>query len=100
MSYKITHSYCWYNNRSIIVKMYFINNIAFTFDELTKIQAQNPEIIEEADKNIDYSPEELFLKSFYLIAEEAHPLLFEMDIENPEDLPQEVFDDEEEDLAS
>ena len=34
--------------------------------------------------NILHNPEFFYLKSFYLIDEEAHPCLFEMEIENPE----------------
>jgi hypothetical protein len=41
------------------------------------------------------------LKSFYLIDEEAHPLLFEVELENPEDLPEDLqFDYDEEDLTN
>jgi len=34
MSYRIDTAYCWYDNGSMIVKMYFINQLPFTFDEL------------------------------------------------------------------
>ena len=37
MKYKITQAYCWYNQCSMIVKMYFIQDIPFTFDELPEI---------------------------------------------------------------
>jgi hypothetical protein len=30
------------------------------------------------------TPEIFYQKSFYLIDEEAHPMLFELDLENPE----------------
>jgi hypothetical protein len=32
------------------------------------------------------TPEEFYLKSFYLIDEQAHPILFELELENPEAL--------------
>jgi hypothetical protein len=44
----------------------------------------NPEIIERADQQLTMTPEIFYQKSFYLIDEEAHPCLFEMDLENPE----------------
>jgi len=90
MKYKITTKYCWYNNASMIVKMYFINSVPFTFDELYLLESSDPEIIALADKERDYDPEDLYLSSFYLIDEQAHPLVFDMnsELENPEDLPQ------------
>jgi hypothetical protein len=96
MSYKITKEYCWYNNGTQIVLMYFINNVPFTFDELPDGHLYDQNLLKEADNNKTYDPEDLFLSSFYLIDEEAHPLLFDMDLENPEDLPKDI----EEDLTS
>jgi hypothetical protein len=86
MKYKITCSYNWYETEGdrFIIKTYYINGIAFTFDELPSIVQQDPEIIAKADKGLTYDPEYFFLKSFYLIDEQAHPCLFEMELENPE----------------
>jgi hypothetical protein len=104
MSYKhkITHSYNWYKTPedTFIIKTYLINSIPFTFDELTKIEQQDPEIIAKANLQLTYTPEYFFRTSFYLIDEEAHPLLFDMDLENPEDLPDEDYEVMEEDLTS
>jgi hypothetical protein len=90
MKYKITTKYCWYNNASMIVKMYLIQDTPFTFDELSLLESSDPEIIALADKERDYDPEDLYLSSFYLIDEQAHPLVYDMnsELENPEDLPQ------------
>ncbi len=96
MSYRISQKYCWYDNGSMIVKMYFINEVPFTFDELHDGHLYDQDLLKEADKNRTYDPEDLFLSSFYLIDEEAHPLLFDLELENPEDLPQDI----EEDLTS
>lgn len=87
MKYKISHRFCWYNHGTMIVKMYFVNEVPFTFDEMPEGHLYDQDLIREADKNMDYYPEDLYLSSFYLIDEEAHPMLFEMDLENPEDLP-------------
>ena len=89
MSYKITHSYNWYetDRERVIIRTYYISGIAFTFDELPEDLQNDLDIINEASKNLTHTPEYFFLKSFYLIDEEAHPLLFELDLENPEDLP-------------
>jgi hypothetical protein len=92
MKYKITHSYNWYEieKEKFIIKTYHINGISFTFDEISKIFQDHPDIIDEANKNFTYTPEYFYLKSSYLIEEEAHPCFFNIDIENPEDLPEDL----------
>lgn len=100
MSYRISTAYCWYNDGSMIVKMYFINEIPFTFDEMPDGHLNDLDLLREADKNRTFDPEDLFKNSFYLIDEEAHPLLFEMDLANPEDLPEDIMEFDEEDLSS
>jgi hypothetical protein len=100
MSYKITKAHCWYNNGSQIVLMYFINHIPFTFDELTDGHLYDHDLCREADKQRTFDPEDLFISSFYLIDEEAHPLLFEVELENPEDLPEDILEFDEEDLTN
>ena len=92
MGYKISQAYCWYNEGSQIVKMYFISEIPFTFDELPDGHMYDKDLKELADKQITFEPEDLFKNSFYLIDEEAHPLLFEMDLENPQDLPEDIME--------
>jgi hypothetical protein len=86
MSYKITYSYNWYktNNERFIIKTYHINSIPFTFDELPSIVQNDPEIIKRAEEQLTLSPEIFFQKSFYLIDEQAHPMIFDLDLENPE----------------
>ena len=67
MKYKITTNFCWFRGGSMIVKMYFINGMPFTFDD--------------ADMYQYYS---------YLVEEELHPCLFMVDLENPEELPDDI----------
>lgn len=87
MKYKISHRYCWYEDKTMIVKMYFINEVPFTFDELPEYVIEDDEIVNLANNNNSYNPEDLYRSSFYLIDEEAHPCLFPVDLENPEDMP-------------
>lgn len=89
MKYKITYSYNWYqtNTEKFIIKTYFINNVPFTFDELPQIVQDDPEIIKKASEGLTYTPNIFYQSSFYLIDEEAHPMLFDLELENPEDLP-------------
>jgi hypothetical protein len=88
MKYKITTSYNWYKTpeEKYIIKTYHINDIPFTFDEIPDIAQDDPEIIRYANEQLMMTPEIFFQKSFYLIDEEAHPCLFELDLENPEAL--------------
>jgi hypothetical protein len=100
MSYQISQAYCWYNEGTMIVKMYFINQIPFTFDELPDGHMYDEDLKRLADKQRTFEPNDLFKNSFYLIDEEAHPLLFEMDLENPQDLPDEDYEFLQQDLSS
>lgn len=84
----------------MIVKMYFINQIPFTFDELPDGHIYDDDLKRLADKQRTFEPEDLFKNSFYLIDEEAHPLLFEVDLENPQDLPDEDYEFLSQDLSS
>lgn len=92
MSYKITQKYCWYDKKSIIIRLYLINDVPFTFDELPEIANNDPDLIELAEKERLYEPDDLFYSSFYLLEEEAHPLIYDLDLENPEDLPKEEYE--------
>jgi hypothetical protein len=83
--YKITSSYCYHESE--IVDMYFINGVPFTFDELPIIMQDDPYVQIEAENNPLYSTEDMYNWSNYLIDEMCHPLLFDLEIENPEELP-------------
>ena len=87
MKYRIDTAYCWYNEKTMIVLMYFINHIPFTFDELPDCAMQDLEIIHLADNERRFEPEDLYRTSFYLIDEQCHPMLFDLELENPEMLP-------------
>jgi hypothetical protein len=85
MKYKIESFYCYHNN--VIVDMFFINGIPFTFDEISELNKNDPYIQIEAENNKIYTTNDMYKASNYLIMEECHPLLYELDIENPEELP-------------
>jgi len=87
MKYRIDSAYVWFNHGRQIVLMYFINSIPFTFDELPDESLFDLELIELADKERRFEPEDLYQSSYYLILEECHPLLYELDLENPECMP-------------
>lgn len=90
MNYSISSSLHWYKipNNEFIARIFFIQGVPFTFDELSEIAKTDPTAIKEANSNKRYNAEQMYLSAFYLIDEEAHPLLFELEISNPEALPQ------------
>ena len=87
MKYRIDAAYVWYNKGTQIVLMYFINQVPFTFDELPDYAMQDLELIHLADNERRFEPDDLYRSSFYLIDEQCHPMLFEVELENPEMLP-------------
>lgn len=87
--YKLSKGYRWYltpRGKSIVL-IYFINEIPYTFDNLSKEKEKDLEAILEATANHVYTEDEVYWSSFYLIEEQAHPLLFSMELQNPELLP-------------
>ena len=86
MKCKIETKYCWLNDTTNLVLMYFIQGIPFTFDECED-WFYDYDIIDEANNQPQYDMEILYRCSSYLIAEECHPMLFDMELENPELLP-------------
>ena len=87
MKYRIDTRYVWYNKESMLVLMYFINQVPFTFDEVPESLYYDKEILAIADNEKRFEPEELYYSSFYLIDELCHPLMFDVELENPELLP-------------
>jgi len=71
----------------MIVLMYFIQGLPFTFDELPDDGLYDLSAIELADCERRWEPEEVYKTSFYLIEEEMHPLMFDVELENPECMP-------------
>ncbi len=95
--YTIDSTYCWYsdwvNKHERIVLMYSINGIPFTFDELEDLDETEedlPTIKMIADYEKKYNTEDLYNNFAYLIQEELHPLMFELELTNPEDLPDDI----------
>ena len=68
--------------------MYFIENMAFCFDVLEKEEKEDKWILSEAAINEEYSLKDVIRSSEYLLQEECHPVLFELDLVNPELIPE------------
>ena len=87
VKYKIETKFVWLNDNSNLVLMYFIQGIPFTFDDAEEEDYFNYEIIDSANNHPGYTLEILYSASSYLIEEECHPMLFDLELENPELLP-------------
>ena len=89
MNYRIETEYAWYDTQegSKVILVYMLQNVPFTFDELPEIARNLPEVVQTADENKRWSSEEMYKSSIYLMMEECHPMLYELEIENPELMP-------------
>lgn len=85
MKYTLSQSYCFYMGE--VVRMYFIQDLPYTFDELPLLIQEHPSVQTEALSHKDYDDEKLFKVSNYLVMEEMHPLIYDIEVENPELLP-------------
>jgi len=86
MKFTISRRHCFVDNEPVL--MYFIQNIPFAFDSLEREEKQDKWILSEAAINDEYTLQDIFRWSDYLIAEECHPVLFELDLINPELIPE------------
>lgn len=89
---RITSNYCYLtlgDDTKVIVQIWKLMGIPFTFDELPTLIQDNPEVVLDAQTTTSYTMEDLYRFSDYLIAEECHPILFDMTeyIENYEEIP-------------
>ena len=89
MKYRIETEYAWYKHQegTSLVLVYLIQNVPFTFDELPEIAKDQPEIVKMADEGKGWTVENMYRSSMYLMLEECHPLMYDLELENPELLP-------------
>ena len=87
MKYRIDSRYVWYDRGARIVLMYFIQGLPFTFDDVPDDGLFDLDLIDLADNERRFEPDDLYQSSYYLMAEECHPLMFDLDLENPEMMP-------------
>ena len=89
MNYRIDTEYAWYDTPegSKVILVYMIQNVPFTFDELPEIARNLSEVVQTADGNKRWSSEEMYRSSIYLMMEECHPMMYDLELENPELLP-------------
>ena len=97
MSYTVTTAHCWYNEEKVIVKMYFLQGIPFTFDEMPDGHLYDRDLVDEANENKSYEVDDVYRGSNYMIMERMHPCFDAIEIENAKDLPADLvpFYDEE-----
>jgi hypothetical protein len=85
MKYTLSQAYSFYMGE--VVRMYFIQGHPYTFDELPQIVQDHPSVQAEALTGRDWDDEDLYRISSYLMAEECHPLMFDIEVDNPTLLP-------------
>ena len=89
MKYQLSTEYAWYDTKegSKVILVYFIQNIPFTFDELPEIARNLPEVEQTANQNKRWSSEQMYKSSMYLMSEECHPMIYDIEVDKPELLP-------------
>ena len=85
--YTISKKHVFVDNEPVL--MYCVENMPFAFDVLEREEKEDKWILSEAALNPEFTLEDIFRCSDYLIAEECHPVLFELELVNPEVLPDE-----------
>ena len=94
--FRVDARYVWFDKGTRIVLMYFLNQIPFSFDTAYDVEDfidtndVDISIIELADAQPTFEHGDVYRGCSYLIAEEAHPCFHEIDIENPEILPDDI----------
>ena len=68
--------------------MYFIEHMPFQFDSLDRIEKEDIWVLSEAASYEEYTLTDVIISSEYLMQEECHPVLFELDLINPELIPE------------
>ena len=86
MKYKISRKHVFLDKDPVL--MYFIEHMPFAFDVLDKIDREDKWTLSEAAINEEYTLKDVIRSSEYLLQEECHPVIFELDLVNPELIPE------------
>ena len=86
MKYKISRKHVFLDKEPVL--MYFIENVAFQFDTLDRIDKEDKWVLSEAASNEEYTIKDVIISSDYLLQEECHPVVHELDLVNPELIPE------------
>ena len=78
MKVKIHDMYQFLLGRGI-VRVYYVNGVPFAWNDMTSDEKSNPEVYMEVGHRDLITIEDIGRGSSYLIAECAHPLLFELE---------------------
>lgn len=71
-------------------KVYFLESMPFTWNELNGKEKEDPEVLTAIAKNIIISSSEIYNSSCYLIEEGMHPLLHNIALTLDSELPDDV----------
>ena len=84
MKYEICKRYCFVD--SLPVKILFVNEMPFAMDPLEDFEKNDKWVMSECALNPTYTLDEMLKWSEYLIEEECHPVLFELELVTKEGL--------------
>ena len=59
-TFEVSSSLVWYNDERMVVKMYFLNDIPFTFDELPVGHLWDQDLVKEANANRSFEIEDVY----------------------------------------
>ena len=86
MKYRITRKYVFLDKEPVL--MYFIEHMPFQFDSLDRIDKEDKWVLSVAASNEEYTIKDVIISSDYLLQEECHPVVHELDLINPELIPE------------
>ena len=85
--YRVDIKHCWVDGTP--TKVYFIENMPFTFETLNNSQKEDQWILYECSLNPEFTFEQMNKNSEYLHAEQMHPMYFDVPTITVETMPDE-----------
>ena len=67
-TFEVSSSLVWYNDDRMVVKMYFLNDIPFTFDELPVGHLWDQDLVKEANGNKSFEIEDVYIEVLIILS--------------------------------
>ncbi len=83
--YRVSRRYVFLDKEPVL--LYYIENIPFAFDSLEKAEKEDKWVLTECASNPEYTLQDILRFGDYLTQEECHPVLFDLDLYNPDVIP-------------
>ena len=85
--YRVDIKHCWVDGTP--TKVYFIENMPFTFETLNRSQKEDQWILYECSLNPEFTFEQMLKNGDYLHVEQMHPMFFDVPTITVETMPDE-----------